>query len=422
MNFLHTEIGSSKDNLNIPVHNWYKFTAGFSHKFVNEIIKLENLKKRRNSEIFDPFAGCGTTLVSSQKEGIAAIGNEGQAFMYEVIKAKLNWGIESTQYRIYLEYLKVVASENYETFSVQTIAHPLLTSLYRTTNLSQLYLLKVAIEQIDKEKYRLFFRLALSQTLHKVSIHPIAIPYIVRTKKLRNRRAALDVFLEICESMYLDTLSLPNKAVTSTIYRQDSRKPNRFIADNQCNVCITSPPYLNNLDYGEISKVHTHFFGLTNTWSDVTERVRTKLVTGATTHYNDSEFALDEFLKSDFSIQNSNLMPDLVQKAIQIKQVARAKSGKKSFDILMLLYFQDMSLVLSEIKRVLKRSGSAYLILGDSAPYGNYVPTTKIIGKIAKNIGFNNYRIHKIRSRGTKWKSLKHRHSLPLTENVLVLK
>ena len=42
---------------------------------------------------------------------------------------------------------------------------------------------------------------------------------------------------------------------------------------------FTSPPYLNNLDYGEVSKVHSHFFEMTNDWNDITEKVRRKLVT-----------------------------------------------------------------------------------------------------------------------------------------------
>lgn len=39
MNLLDANIGSAKDNMSSPVHNWYKYTAGFSYKF-------------------EPFAGC----------------------------------------------------------------------------------------------------------------------------------------------------------------------------------------------------------------------------------------------------------------------------------------------------------------------------------------------------------------------------
>jgi DNA modification methylase len=88
----------------------------------------------------------------------------------------------------------------------------------------------------------------------------------------------------------------------------------------------------------------------------------------------------------------------------------------------MMHYFEDMYVVLKEIKRVLSPKSKAYLILGDSAPYSVYIPTTEVLGKISRSVGFNNYEIYKIRSRGTKWKSLKNRHSIELSENVLVIK
>ncbi len=419
INFLHTEIGSAKDNQKSPVHNWYKFTAGFSHKFVDEIISLEKLQSKKSAQIFDPFAGCGTTLVSSQKLGVNAVGNEGQEFMYDVIKAKLNWNIDDKSFNKHLNFIK--SSNGTKTGKIDFDVHPLLVSLYDKNVLKSLYLIKNSIEEIPSEKFRLFFKLALSQTLHKVSIHPIAIPYIVRSKTLSNTKPVWTVFEDISNLMFSHAKDLRNRKITSKIYKHDSRKENAYIDDNQCNLCITSPPYLNNLDYGEISKVHTHFFEITKDWSDITKKVRKKLVTGATTHYAESDFDLDTFLEEDFANQNQNIIRSLKSKSKSIKEAALEKSGKKSFDILMLLYFQDMHLVLKEIRRILKPNSKAYIILGDSAPYGVHVPTTDLLGKIALNTGFRNYKIHKIRSRGNKWKTLKHRHSLELTENLLVL-
>ncbi len=422
MNFLNTEIGSAKDNQKSPIHNWYKFTAGFSFKFVDEIIKLENLKDKKTSEIFDPFAGCGTTLVSSQKEGIKAVGNEAQRFMYEIIKAKLNWNLEEELYNSYKALIKNTVEEKRDDFNIEINAHPLLLTLYKKKTLTDLYLIKYTIEKILIDRYRLFFKLALSQTLHKVPIHPIAVPYISRNKILSGNRPAIDVFLEICHFMFNDLILLKEKQLTSKIYKHDSRKINQYIDNGQCNVCITSPPYLNNLDYGEVSKVHTHFFGMTNSWNNITSEVRKKLVTSATTHYVDSDFILDDFLKSEFSIVNNNIIKELVKNFEIINNISKERSGKKSFHILMLLYFSDMYLVLKEIRRVLRKDSKAYLILGDSAPYGIYINTTQMLGKISKNIGFNEYRIHKIRDRGTKWKTLKYRHNIELSENVLVLR
>ena len=35
----NSDLGTAKDNMNSPVHNWYRFTAGFSYKFVDYIIE-----------------------------------------------------------------------------------------------------------------------------------------------------------------------------------------------------------------------------------------------------------------------------------------------------------------------------------------------------------------------------------------------
>jgi DNA modification methylase len=422
MKFLHSDIGSAKDNAKSPIHNWYKFTAGFSHRFVDEIILMENLRRKRNTQIFDPFAGCGTTLVSSQKVGIPAVGNEGQEFMYDVIRAKLNWKLDGQEFENLLQFIREEMNDGFDNFDHENTPHQLLKSLYTEDTLAKLYLIKNAILSIGSWKYKLFFKLALSQTLHKVSIHPIAVPYISRNKTLTHTEQPWEFFEAISRQMFTDTVEHYDKKKTSKIHLQDSRRRNNEIENGDCNLCITSPPYLNNLDYGEVSKVHTHFFDITENWNDITKNVRKKLVTGATTHYSESEFTIDEFRESEFYLTNREIAEELIATTRRIKSSANEKSGKKSFDILTLLYFQDMFDVLKEIRRVVRRRNNAYLILGDSAPYGVLVPTTEILGRISQNIGFNTYNIHKIRSRGTKWKTLKHRHSLELTENVLVIK
>ena len=156
MNFLHTEIGSAKDNQKSPIHNWYKFTAGFSYKFVDEIIELEKLSNNKHSEIFDPFAGCGTTLVSAQKKSIKAIGNESQEFMYNVIKGKLGWDIQPDLFKAYLEFIFDSISEENTASSIKTTAHSLLMTLYDEDVLRTLYQIKDSINDIEDKKYSLF--------------------------------------------------------------------------------------------------------------------------------------------------------------------------------------------------------------------------------------------------------------------------
>ena len=409
-------IGCSKDNMNSPIHNWYKFTAGFSYKFVDYI--LSDLS--HENVVYEPFAGCGTTLVSAQKNGFYSVGNEGQEFMYDICRAKLDWTIQKECVDHHISLIKDHVLSDFETYDISK-ENPLLIELYDNYNLKVLCIIRNYIYSISDESYKLFFKLALSNVLHKTAIYPIAVPYISRSKKIINNGQPLEKFISVCDKMTRDIDIQPTEYHRANIFLHDSRKQNDLIGTNSCSICITSPPYLNNLDYGEVSKVHTHFWGITNSWNDITTKVRSNLVTGATTHYKETDFNIDNFTTNAFAINNKELMPDLLSLYHKIKENAHNRSGKKSFHILMMHYFNDMYDVLLEIRRVLSPGAKAYLILGDSAPYGVYIPTTQILGQMATSTGFHNYFIYKIRTRGTKWKSLSNRHNIELSENILEL-
>ena len=390
---IDTNIGSAKDNMRSAIHNWYKFTAGFSYKFVDFIV--DDMDTIPNC-IYEPFAGCGTTLVAAQKKGILSIGNESQKLMCDVINAKLNWDINVDTYNKCMHQILHYVEMHNNIDVLDLHCHELLEGLYDKATLKELYLIRDAIRLLNNEKYELFFNLAISQTLHKSAIHPIAVPYIVRSKKQVNCGNALDKFQSIAKQMLEDLRSVPHNNRLAQVYNADSRKKNNYISDSSCDLCIT------------------HFFELTNNWRDITEKVRHNLVTGATTHYKDADFDIETFCTSEFAASNQLLMQELKDLFYSILKNSKERKGKKSFHILMMRYFEDMY-------RVLTSNSKAYLILGDSAPYGVYVPTTRIIGKISQSLGFGDYEIYKIRERGNKWKNLKNRHSVELSENILIL-
>lgn len=412
---LNANIGTARDNMSSPIHNWYRFTAGFSYKFVDEIIDDSH---GLIDSIYEPFAGCGTTLVAAQKKGLHAVGNESQQLMCDVINAKLNWDIDSDTCLMHVDQIGSYVKECVGNGIPES--HPLLASLYDAKTLEVLYLIRDSIRMIKESKYRLFLELALSQTLHKVALHPIAVPYIVRSKNLMHSGHCWERFTSIVMQMLEDLDTLVSRVRTAVVNHADSRLYNESIETDSCDLCITSSPYLNNLDYGEVSKVHTHFFEITKDWHDITEKVRKHLVTGATTHYRDSDFDIDKFHKTEFAKANVHLMYELDARFNVLANICKERKGKKSFHILMMHYFEDMYYVLKEMRRVLRSGSKAYLILGDSAPYGVYTPTTQFLGEVALSVGFNEYQIYKIRTRGHKW-NIKTRHNVELSENILLL-
>src|SRR5256885_13688 len=76
------------DNMRIPVHRWFRFSAGFSPVWVARVI-TEAARGRLGLRVLDPFAGSGTTLLAARTVGVASVGVEAHPFVARVAAAKL---------------------------------------------------------------------------------------------------------------------------------------------------------------------------------------------------------------------------------------------------------------------------------------------------------------------------------------------
>lgn len=66
-------------NMSMPIHKWYRYTAGFSAEWVRDLIISEKAKGRYN--IIDPFAGSGTVLLESDFQNVNSIGLESHPYI-----------------------------------------------------------------------------------------------------------------------------------------------------------------------------------------------------------------------------------------------------------------------------------------------------------------------------------------------------
>lgn len=81
------------------------------------------------------------------------------------------------------------------------------------------------------------------------------------------------------------------------------------------------------------------------------------------------------------------------------------------------LYFLDLAKVWQELRQVCKEGSVVCFVVGDSAPYGVYVPVDDWLGRLAVAAGFKDYDFEKTGDRNVKWKNRKHR--VPLKEGRL---
>src|ERR687894_291912 len=70
-------------NMALPVHGWFRFSAGFSAAWVENVV--QSRKGNINGLAFlDPFAGVGTAVLAADKLGVRAYGIEAQPFIAKI--------------------------------------------------------------------------------------------------------------------------------------------------------------------------------------------------------------------------------------------------------------------------------------------------------------------------------------------------
>lgn len=82
-------------------------------------------------------------------------------------------------------------------------------------------------------------------------------------------------------------------------------------------------------------------------------------------------------------------------------------------------YFYDLSLIFENLRNNLVSNSKMIFVIGDSAPYGVYVPADEWLGKLAISKGFSNYSFDKLRDRNVKWDN--RTHKVLLKEGLLTI-
>ena len=433
---INAEFGTFKDSLRAPIHRWFTYPAGFSYKAVEHAINEYHL--RSGQTVYDPFAGTGTTNVVAKQLGINSIGIEAHPFVAFVACTKLYWEYDAQSlYKAIEDFLHLVeqniAGTDFADINLADIFPELVLKCYSEERLKELYIIRESLAHVSDKHQRNLFQLALTNLLRSAADVATGWPYIAPGKpKRQTALSVLPKFREQLQLMYADLLTVigrtPNCRTVlvngdSRIRQTEIKGPDRhdLIASNSVEMAFTSPPYLNNYDYADRTRLETYFFGEAKNWRDITEKVRAKLIMSATTQINRGDFREDNLLTDKLREHLPKSHAELEGKVRELSKLRLTKGGKKSYDIMVARYFNDILQVMAETYRILKRGASFLLILGDSAPYGVYIPIDTYLIEIGRSLGFSKYVIQELRKRGGKWKANPQRHTVALREFVLIL-
>ena len=424
--------GTFKDSLRAPVHRWFTYPAGFSYKAVAH--SLERFKIAKGMVVYDPFMGSGTTNVTAKSMGIDSIGTEAHPFVYEIAKAKMEWEVDDKEIRKFIRHLNADFESRYSdltkaaNFSLSDYFPELVLKCYKKETLSKLLTLQnIYHDYKSRQKESMFLFVVLTALLREVSSAATGWPYIAPNKEKTSSedKDALLEFNALAMSMLDDLTAMKRQADRKYLKSKhrlifgSSTDVSAHLSDESVDHVFTSPPYLNNFDYSDRTRLELYFWGLAKSWKDITDKVRSKLMTSATTQISrsDPKYLLDGEIKT-----NSPEIAQFIQEAAnKLGELRKVKGGKKSYDLMVIGYFNDIYKVIKEVHRVLKPNSSALFVLGDSAPYGVHIPTDRLIGEIGCSIGFKSYSLEVLRKRGDKWKANPQRHGVSLQESIVIL-
>jgi len=373
-----------------PIHRWFNFVAGFSPEFVDSCI--DNLSERVTNVLLDPFTGCATSQVEGIRNGMKVIGYEAHPFFSKIANAKTHHHDVQELKEIY--NLIQDGFNNPEPLEILSdTAQEYLGKLYSNDSLIKLLGARVQLEKNGKSDLGyLILSKIFDLSSHAKTDGIYKAP--TSSKKAKTPEEALN---SVFEMIHTDLNYI--EASPQRIIHNKSSESMSEVESGSVDIIVTSPPYLNNFDFAEMTRHYLYFWGEASSWSEITELVRTKLIVNTTT-------ALKGHKNIQLNYRDSlpeNVLDELDMLVNALNTEKKSKAGKKEYDLLVYPYFSQMQSVLRECLRVLRVGGQFNMMVSDAALYGVHISAPQILADIMNSIGFKNVSCVKVRSRGHRW-------------------
>lgn len=402
--------GTFIDNLKLPVHRWFRYSAGFSADWVKSVVE-----ETKATSLFDPFVGSGTTLLAGDACGIPSEGIESHIFVSRVAEAKLAWDFDRKQFT---EYTKDLFARSNSIKEVEARTdNQLLGKIYDPNTLANLDRLRLAYlhDDLPKDtKEAKIIWLGITSILRACSHAGTAQwQYVLPNKKKSKSKDPIEALNAYFDNVVADSFQVLAEGWKrgSTVRLHDAREP--IIADREFDLLVTSPPYPNNYDYADATRIEMTFWKEIEGWKDLQSVVRKNLLRSCSQH------SAAERLKLDLLDMEclTPIIDELRPVCEKLAEVRLSKGGKKTYHTMIAAYFYDLARIFINLRPLMTKGSTVCFVIGDSAPYGVHVPADRWLGDLALAAGFQSYHFEKLRDRNVKWDNRVHK--VPLHEGNL---
>jgi DNA modification methylase len=383
-----------------PFDRWFRYPAGFASDYVK--LLLDRLDLHDGMLVLDCFMGSGVTGTAAASRGLSFAGIEAHPLIAELASLKLTPLARGAD----IEIAAAAAA-------TEALARPpasvelgneteLVRRSFNPDALTQLVALREVIKGALSDGTGPYLKWALLGTLRDVAGVKVGWPYqrpaIARTP----RHADVTKRFLARSKLIAEDLSRETASDVATFLRTgDAASAETWLNLPAAHGCVTSPPYLNNFDYADATRLELYFWGEVRSWREMCESVRSDMLTATTQQSSKgAKTASLEALVQGYG----HVGVEIETLTSAVWRARELKGGRtKEYDQVVPAYFRGIGAVLRNLAENLVPDSTALWLVGDSAPYGVYIDTPAVIGRLAEQVGLEYKEDIRLRHRGQRW-------------------
>jgi len=336
-------------NTRYATHSYHPYSAKFIPQIPNYLISNFSMK---NDLILDNFMGSGTTLVESKILGRHAIGVDINPLACLIAKVKTT-NIQSAELKEIEKISMSIREDVLNIHGTKTLnfedkrmiidesfiksLHPNIPKWFHGNVIRDLFVIKSRIDSVENNDAKDFLLVAFSSILRSVSNATSGFGNLMINKHAAPKNRIYEKFAiavkDMINSLHSFNEMTTSKTITKTV-DHDTRSL-EFINDETIDFICTHPPYMAAVPYAEYHKLSLWWLGF-------------------------SQYELEKGLIG----------------------------GRRSRSDTPNRFFQDMFIVLAEMKRVLIKKKYCSIIIGNPVYNGKVWKLNEVMKKDAKELGF----------------------------------
>lgn len=354
----------------ILTHGLHKYPAKFFPELPRWLIKRYS---EEGNIILDPFAGSGTTNVEALLTRRHSVGIDVDPFSRYLSKVKttpLNCkellSAQNYLIRLVLNYKPSKVSEK------DIPVFPYRENWFNKEIILELAYLKKIIETLNaSEDIKDFFKICFSSIIRSVSNADDNCTRTVIRKKLNKKvypADALKKFVEVILVNVPKMIEFSEKCpIDIKVSFPDTMDARNINYQSYFDLAVTSPPYVNAVDYPRTHQLESYWLGLT---SGSLAPLKKK-------HVGTESVSSKEYKKlHKIGVKEADMTLAKIFK----------EDPRRSY--IAFKYLHDMRLNLLEVHKALKTGGRYVVVVGNNKIRGELFENWRYIMDLAKNIGF----------------------------------